>query len=106
MMNINEFVPNLHIAEGRQVENLLEAMVVLNQLRQSALKEKKHSETTTVVVTILLCGKMVLVSKLKINSPSFVVLRTFEKLISVLFVLCLLGTPIVLVKSDFVYSRD
>lgn len=40
MMNIDDFISDLHVAKRPLAENLLESMIVLNQLCQGTLKSK------------------------------------------------------------------
>lgn len=48
MMNINEFIPNLHIFVWSLSQNFLESVVVLNQLCESSLQQTNETEEVNI----------------------------------------------------------
>lgn len=49
MMNINEFIPNLHIFVCSLSQNFLESVVVLNQLCESSLQQINKTEEVNIL---------------------------------------------------------
>lgn len=49
MMNINEFIPNLHIFVWSLSQNFLESVVVLNQLCESSLQQINKTEEVNIL---------------------------------------------------------
>ena len=59
MMNIDELIPDLHGTEWPLRQHLLEAVVVLDQLRQPSLSSEHVFTITVLISTIIMIGVII-----------------------------------------------